>query len=210
VRTRVKICGVRTVEAVLSAAAAGADALGLNFHPPSPRYVEPDRALELVAAVPLWVTPVALFVNASADHIREVTAPLGVRCVQLYGEVTPELCGELSGYQIVYSLPANAAAAERIAPLRRWLAAVLLDAAVPGQHGGTGQTADWSAAAGLRKALGLLPVLLAGGLTPDNVGAAVKTVRPWAVDVASGVESAPGVKDPVRMAEFVAAVRRAE
>ncbi len=209
-RTRVKICGVRTVEAVRAAATAGADALGLNFHPASPRYLEPDQAAELVAAVPLWVTPVALFVHASAALVRQVTAPLGVRCVQLYGEVTPELCRELPGYQIVCSVPATAEAAARLAPLRPWLSAVLLDAAVPGQHGGTGQTADWSVAATVREALGDLPVVLAGGLTPNNVGAAVKMVRPWAVDVASGVESAPGVKDATRMAEFVAAVRRAE
>ena len=210
-RTRVKLCGLRTPAEVVAAAAAGADALGFNCYPPSRRYLDPALAAEVVAATPPWVTPVALFVDAGPDDIKAVADPLGIRCVQLHGLVTPELCAALDRYQIVMALPAIAGdTLARIAPLRGRLAAVLLDAHVPGEHGGTGQRADWAAAAEIRAALPELPVILAGGLNADNVGDGIAAVQPWAVDVAGGVESAPGVKDAARMTAFVQAVRRAD
>ncbi len=210
-RTRVKICGVRTVADVRAAVAAGADAIGLNLYPRSLRSVDLALAAGLAAAVPPYVEPVALFVDPVADEVLAAADRLRLRGVQLHGQVTPALLTALRALRVTVSL--RVAAGETVAratALHGQVAGLVLDAAVPGEHGGTGCLADWAEAARVREALPEVPVVLAGGLSPANVAAAVRAVRPYAVDVASGVERAPGVKDPELMRAFVEAVRRTD
>lgn len=209
-RPRLKICGIRTPEDLAAAVEAGADALGFNFYPPSPRALEPSEAAELVARVPLWVDPVALFVNEPVARIRSVANAIGVRTLQLHGHLPPEKYDELAEFRIVLAVPAVAGeTVARLAPYRERIAAVLLDAAVTGMHGGTGRRADWDEVRRVQEAYPELPLILAGGLTPENVAAAVQAVAPYAVDVASGVERAPGMKDAAKMQAFATALRRA-
>ncbi len=210
-RTRLKICGLRSAAAVRAAVEAGADALGFNFYPPSPRSLTVDQAAALMALAPPYVERVALFVNEPAEAIRSVTATLGCACVQLHGEPTVALCASLTGLRTVLgvaAVPGRTVAA--VAPFVGAVDAVLVDAAVAGAHGGTGQVADWCEVVAVREAWPELPVILAGGLTPANVGQAIRAVRPYAVDVASGVECAPGVKDSDLIRAFAAAVRDAD
>ncbi len=209
--TRIKFCGFRSAEAVDAAVAAGADALGFNFHAPSARSVSLEQAAKLAARVPLWVDRVALLVDADEARIRAAAAAIGGHTVQLHGDVSPALLERLGDLRVILAVPAVAGETlARVAERLPYVAALLLDAAVPGAHGGTGQRADWAEAAAVRDALGHIPLLLAGGLTEHNVREAIEHVRPYAVDVASGVESSPGVKDAGRMAAFASAVRRME
>jgi phosphoribosylanthranilate isomerase len=202
--TLVKICGITRVEDAAFASGEGADFIGLNFWPSSRRYVSPQLAITLVeAAIP--ATIVGLFVNASADEIEAIADAVGLDIVQLHGDESPDLVAGLRDRGlIVWKAHAIGAAAD-VTRLDTYAAdAHLLDAPSAGR-GGSGQTFDWSharsaVAAGHR-------VVLAGGLTPDNVAAAVTQVQPYAVDVASGVESAPGVKDHDRVRAFLAAAR---
>ncbi len=199
--TRVKICGVTRLEDALQAARLGADALGFNFWPGSKRFLAPAAARAIVDRLPPFVTPVGVFVNQPEEAIRRAAEESGVRVLQLHGDEPPELCRRLplpvvKAVRVVARLSLQALAAYPVA-------ALLLDAPSAG-FGGSGATFDWSLAEGVA---GLAPLILAGGLDPENVAAAVRRVRPYAVDVASGVESAPGVKDAVRMARFIAAAR---
>lgn len=203
--TRFKICGVLQPQDIQAAVAAGASAVGFNFYRPSARFIELDHAARLARAVPLWVDCVALFVDGAAEEIAAAAAALGAGTVQLHGRIDPAVWS--LPYRIVVGLPCNGEALERARALPG-AAAILIDAAVPEQHGGTGQLADWETARRVREALDR-PVILAGGLTPENVGAAIAAVRPYAVDVASGVEREPGVKDADRIAAFGQALRRA-
>lgn len=206
---RAKVCGIREAAGLDAAVAAGVAAVGLNFYPPSPRYLEPARAVELRARIPLWVDVVALFVNEQAERIAVVAGQVSAGSVQLHGTVTLAQLRDLRGLRRILAVPAvRGETLRRIEPLLTEVEAVLLDASVPGLHGGSGQTADWAEAAAVRAALQDLPLILAGGLTPENVAEAIEAVEPYAVDVASGVESAPGVKDPERIRAFMAAVRR--
>ncbi len=206
--TQVKICGIRTLDDALAAVAAGADALGFNFYPPSPRYIEPERCAHLVARLrelTAGVTLVGVFVNADPAEVRRVLALCGLDQAQLSGDEPPEHIAALGGRAFKAIRPTKLSAARLAAAsyARRTPPALLVDAA-GGGFGGSGQTANWEIAAALASKM---PILLAGGLTPDNVAAAITAVRPWGVDVASGVESAPGVKDPARLRAFVRAVR---
>lgn len=203
--TRFKICGVRQPLDLEAAVAAGASAVGFNFYRPSARYLDLDQAARLARAVPLWVERVALLVDAGADEVAAAARVTGAGTVQLHGRIDPAVWS--LPCRIVVGLPCDSDVLERARGLPG-AAAILLDAAVPEQHGGTGQLADWELARQVREALDR-PVILAGGLTPENVGAAIAAVRPYAVDVASGVEREPGVKDPRRIAAFGEAVRRA-
>ncbi len=198
---RVKICGVTRLEDALQAARLGADALGFNFWPASRRFVAPAVARAMVERLPPFVTPVGVFVNQSEAEIRRAAEESGVRVVQLHGDEPPEICARLpfpvvKAVRVGAALPLDALQAYRVA-------AFLLDALSAG-YGGSGTTFDWSLAVGVA---GLGPVILSGGLTPENVAAAVRRVHPYAVDAASGVESAPGVKDASKMARFIAAAR---
>ncbi|GBD36888.1 N-(5'-phosphoribosyl)anthranilate isomerase [bacterium HR36] len=210
-RVRVKICGVRTAEEANQAALAGADAVGVNFYPPSPRYVPPETAGAILGALPPFVEPVAVVVRPAWELLEYLTRQLGFRTVQLHdGEPLPDPPG------VRYILATGIADATDLqraeAQLEAWLrrgvevAGVLFDARVPGQLGGTGKSLPWWVVTQFSRRR---PLILAGGLTPDNVAQAIHVVRPWAVDVASGVESIPGVKDPEKMRQFVQAVRQA-
>jgi len=204
-RTRVKICGITRPEDGAWAAACGADAVGLVFYPPSPRAVEPERAREVVAALPPFVTVVALFVDPEPALVRQTLAQVPVDLLQFHGDEPPEACA-------AYGRPYIKAVAMRDgvdlrACARRYATAsgLLVDSFREGLKGGTGVTFDWSR---IPVDLGK-PIVLAGGLDPDNVGEAVRRVRPYAVDVSGGVEVSRGVKDPSRVAAFIRGVNSA-
>lgn len=198
---RVKICGVTRLPDALDAARLGADALGFNFWPGSRRHVSAAVARQIIARLPPFVTPVGVFVNQSEGEMRAIAAETGIQVFQLHGDEPPELCSRLP-LPVVKAIPVD-----QVRTLSKLLSyevqAFLLDTPSRG-YGGTGQPFDWSLAEGVSE---VAPVILAGGLKPENVADAVRAVRPWAVDVASGVESSPGVKDPVRMSRFIEAVR---
>lgn len=200
-RVRIKICGVTRLEDALAAAQLGVDALGFNFWPGSKRFVTPEAAGRIIDRLPPFVVPVGVFVNQTEEELRAIAAESGIQVFQLHGDEPPELCGRLH-LPVVKAIPVD-----QVRSLSRLLSyevqAFLLDTPSRG-FGGTGKPFDWSLAEGVSE---VAPVILAGGLTPANVADAIRAVRPWAVDVASGVESAPGVKDPEKMSRFVAAVR---
>ena len=198
-RTRVKICGITSVEDALMAVAQGCDAVGLVFYAPSPRYVSPEQATMIVAALPPFVTTVGLFVDASQDEVRSVLTTVNLDCLQFHGNETPEQCR-------VYGL--HYIKAIRVQPDSNLLQcekdfydakALLLDAYVEGLVGGTGQAFDWN----LIPNTLMKPIVLAGGLTADNVLSAIKQVKPYAVDVSGGVEKAKGIKDLAKIAAFM-------
>ncbi len=206
VHTRIKICGITRPEDARAVADSGADAIGLVFYSRSPRVVDIDRAAEIVAALPPFVSSVALFVDASADHIERVLRDVPVDMIQFHGEESPGFCRQF-GRPWMKALRVRPgldipSLCEQYAEGR----AILLDAWKDGVPGGTGLQFDWALAP---VALGL-PVVLAGGINEHNVARAVATVCPYAVDVSGGVESSPGIKDAVKIADFVAAVRAAD
>jgi phosphoribosylanthranilate isomerase len=204
---RVKICGVTNEADARHAALAGADAVGLNFYPGSPRCIDAATAGLILRELPPFVEAVGLFVNQPLRPVFEFLHPLGrVRTIQWYGEHR-----ELSDcfpYHLIPAFPVRDA--DSLLAITRYLdtcrglnrlpAAVLVDAHVPGQHGGTGKQVPWELLAAFQPGL---PLILAGGLTPDNVAEAVRVVRPYAVDVASGVEYSPGHKDPDKVRRFI-------
>ena len=210
---RVKICGVTRVDDAIEAARAGADAVGLNFYPPSPRCVDVDRARAIRRALPPFVEPVGLFVNASAAEVRETADAVGLVTVQLHGEELPDVLAELDALRLIKvfrvrdgeSLDEVRAYLEACVQIGRRPDAVLFDVHHEVLWGGSGETFDWRL---LTDAQEFEPYLLAGGLTPDNVDRAIRVARPWGVDVASGVERAPGVKDPERMRAFIERAKR--
>ncbi len=204
-RVRVKICGITRPQDAEVAAAAGADAIGLNFSSQSPRCVTLEQASLIAARVPPFVTIVGLFVNTERAAIERILAAVPLGLLQFNGEEQAAHC-ESFGVPYVKAVRVR----ERI-DTARWRAChpratgLLLDAYVPGRAGGTGATFDWD----LWPETCEVPLLLAGGLTPANVGAAVRRLHPYGVDVASGVESSPGVKDADRLEAFVREVQRA-
>jgi len=198
---RIKICGVTRAEDALAAVRLGADALGFNFWPGSRRHVSPAAARAIIARLPPFVTSVGVFVNQPEGEMRATAAESGIQVFQLHGDEPPELCSRLP-LPVVKAIPVD-----QVRTLSKLLSyevsAFLLDTPSRG-YGGSGEPFDWSLAEGVSE---VAPVILAGGLTPENVAEAVRAVRPWAVDVASGVESSPGVKDADRMSRFIEAVR---
>lgn len=201
---RIKICGITNVEDARAAVAAGADALGFMFYERSPRCVSPHAAAEIVRAVPPFVARVGVFVNASEAEVRRAVAESGVDTVQFHGDETPEFCRRFAPLKVYKAFRIQSAAS--LAGLREYdTDAWLLDSFVPGQLGGTGARFNWELAVEAKK-FGR-PIILAGGLTPENVAEAVRQVRPYAVDVSSGVESAPGRKDPQKLKDFIAAAK---
>jgi phosphoribosylanthranilate isomerase len=211
---RVKICGLMRVDQAVACAELGVDWIGLNFCPASPRYVEPAQAAAIVAALPSSVSPVGVFVDRPAAEVAERASRVGLRVVQLHGRESPEVVGLLRPLRVVkaFRLESYAAWASVVDYLAQAATlgcppeAVLIDSYVAGKPGGTGRTIDDDFLEG-RPPLDHL--ILAGGLTPDNVAEHVRRVRPWMVDVASGVESAPGCKDLNKVAAFVRAVKLA-
>jgi phosphoribosylanthranilate isomerase len=209
-RIRVKICGVKSVEEVRMAADAGADAIGLNFHAPSPRYVDPHVAAPLIRALPPFLTAVGVFVEQPVRQMCALAYQLGLRSVQWVGREPPTddtyPFGLIAAFRVQLAADLNVVRAyvEQMRTAGRAPGAVMIDAHVPGQYGGTGQAAPWDLLAGFDPGV---PLILAGGLTPENVAEAIRIVRPYGVDVASGVEASPGRKDPQRVRQFVEAVR---
>ncbi len=203
-RTRVKICGITRIEDALAAARAGADAIGLVFEPKSPRYVKPDQALSILRALPPFVTVVGLFVNAAPDTVETILGRVPLDLLQFHGNETPEQCRRYHRPYIkaIHMQPdVNLHEhAQRYADAEGLLLDTAADVA-----GGSGQTFDWNLVpADLGK-----PVILAGGLTPENVADAVRQVCPFAVDVSSGVEQSKGIKDAGKITAFIEAVRNA-
>ena len=204
--TAVKICGVSRIEDALAAARSGAHAIGLVFYRASPRYVTPAQARDIIRALPPFVAAVGLFVDASAAEVRETIAVAPVGLLQFHGSETPEFCRQ---FGLPYMKAVRVRAETDLLQYARDFQdakALLLDAYVEGAHGGTGQSFDWSV---IPRTL-TLPVVLSGGLNVRNVVGAIQQVRPWAVDVSSGVESAPGIKDAAKIAAFIAGVRNAD
>lgn len=203
-RTRIKICGIREPAHARLSAEAGADAIGLVFHPASPRYVTPAQAAAIAAELPPFVTAVGLFVNVDEAHVRSVLGQVPLGLLQFHGDEAPAFC-ERFGVPFVRAVRMEQGTdlLEYAGQFKR-AKALLLDAHVPGQPGGTGRTFDW---ARIPRELSV-PLILSGGLDPENVARAMREVRPWAVDVSSGVESSRGVKDPGRIVEFIRSVRR--
>jgi phosphoribosylanthranilate isomerase len=202
---KVKICGIRRLEDALTAIDLGASALGFVFWPGSPRCIEPDEARGIVAAVPAFVTAVGVFVDQPVAYVGEVARGLKLGAVQLHGKERVEAFSDLSTH-VIKSVPmANGIDVERMLSTVPMEATVLLDAHDPVKRGGTGRTIDWDRAAAIARKR---PVILSGGLNADNVRAAVETVQPYAIDVSSGVESSPGVKDGSKLRALFAAVNQ--
>jgi phosphoribosylanthranilate isomerase len=203
--TKIKICGIKTVRDALAAMDAGADMLGFNFYPKSPRYIDPGICRDIMSVMRKYahLTYVGVFVNASLAEIRATMDTCALSLAQLHGDESSEMLNSLYGkaFKAFRGIPGSVHGF-----VREDAPAFLVDASVKGAYGGTGVTADWSAAAELSNHY---PILLAGGLTPENVAEAVWRVKPWGVDVASGVEASPGVKDANKLKAFVQAVHSA-
>jgi phosphoribosylanthranilate isomerase len=213
-RTRVKICGITRVEDGFAAAHAGADAIGLNFWPGTPRCVSLAQANEIVEAMPAFVSIVGLFVDPSADAVRAAQVEVALDLLQFHGDETPEFCAGF-GLPYIKAIPVKPGIdllqyASRYAQAKGWLFDGFEQGGLPG---GTGTTFDWTAVPeGLAR-----PLIISGGLTAQNVGAAVRALRPWGVDVSSGVEVTgddgkprKGVKSPSKIAAFIREVRNAD
>ena len=204
--TKIKICGIKTLADALAAIDAGADYLGFNFYPKSVRFIEMETCAQITSVLKREhpnIKLVGVFVNSSVDEVKNVLETCCLDLAQLHGDESPEMFAQLvpRAFKAFRGIPIDVTGYER-----EDMPALLVDAAAKGVYGGSGVTADWSAAAELGKQYSLL---LAGGLTPENVADAVRQVRPWGVDVASGVEAGPGEKDPSKVKVFVQAVHGA-
>jgi phosphoribosylanthranilate isomerase len=218
---QIKICGITTIEDALLAAEAGADAIGLNFYRKSARYVDPSKAAEIASALPQAIAKVGVFVNAPADEILALTRQFRLDAVQLHGDETPDYLAKLRVKLLrrIDIVRAYRCRDGEMNPLTEFLCdcawnnrypdAILFDAFQSGEYGGTGQIVDWEAILSMHDLLHTFHIVLAGGLTSDNVAAAIATARPNAVDTASGVESSPGRKDAEKVRAFVANAKAA-
>ena len=203
--TRVKVCGITNLEDAWTAIEAGTDALGFVFVPNTPRYIEPDDANAIMRQIPPLVTTIGLFVNAGGTQIRDVAKKCRLDAIQLHGNESPELCHSLNlriikAFRIKESEPLNILSKFQVD-------AYLLDTYVKGKLGGTGKTFDWNLAYHAKK---YGQIILAGGLNPSNVSTAINQVKPYAVDVSSGVEAEPGRKDPQKVRDFIRTVRETD
>lgn len=210
-RVRVKICGVKRFEDVQAAVEAGADAIGFNFVPSSPRFLSLEEAALLARFVPPFVARVGVWVNPRREEMEPILSLLPLEAIQLHGEESPEFCASFSPRPVLKALRVREEAdIERIGEFLGAVQGVVLDAFVPGQRGGTGRTFPWEWALRAKERFPEMPLILSGGLTPENVAEAVRQVRPYGVDVSSGVERERGVKDPGRIRRFLQAVRECE
>ncbi|MGD9647476.1 MAG: phosphoribosylanthranilate isomerase [Pirellulales bacterium] len=213
---RIKICGITNLDDAQAAVDAGADAVGFNFCTRSPRFIEPLAARDIAARLPAGIAKVGVFVNGTTGAIVAAAEQVGLDIIQLHGDEPPEDVLALAPRSVMRAIRATT---KSLAEVSRYLErcrkagvellAVMADAAVPGQYGGTGERADWDAWSRYASKPRVPPLVLAGGLTPENVAEAIAQVRPAAVDVASGVESEPGLKDAERVRAFVDAAREA-
>jgi phosphoribosylanthranilate isomerase len=207
---RIKICGLTTPEDALAAIESGADALGFNFVPTSKRFLRLEAGRDWIAALPEYVEKVAILANPGWEEARAAAAVPGITSLQLHGSEPPEFCRRLreAGIRFEKALPVSGP--ESLANVPNFFTdTVMLDSAIGGEFGGSGRSFPWEIAREFVQANPQLRVVLAGGLTPENVAEAVTTVRPFGVDVTSGVESAPGRKDYGRLRAFIAAARAA-
>jgi phosphoribosylanthranilate isomerase len=204
-QTKVKICGVTNVADALAAAGAGADLIGLNFYEHSPRHLTLAAAVEISRALPPFVQRVGVFVNPAEDLVLRAIAECGLNLLQFHGDEASAFCTQFGLMSLKAVRVRDEASLKALADFQT--DAFLLDAYSPSGFGGTGEKFNWELAVEAQK-FGK-PIFLAGGLTPENVAAAVSQVRPFAVDVSSGVESAPGKKDAAKVRAFIAAVRAA-
>lgn len=199
---RVKICGITRLEDAQLAVELGASAVGFVLWPGSPRFIDPQRAQSIVRALPPFVMPVGVFVDQPQEYVNDVAALVGLGVAQLHGHETPEYCQGIR-QRVIRAIGVQ----DTLDPLTltKWPAGItlLLDAHDDEKHGGTGRTVNWTVAG---RIAAMRPTILAGGLHPENVGAAVDAVHPYAVDVSSGVEAQPGVKDPRRLRAFFRAI----
>jgi phosphoribosylanthranilate isomerase len=206
-RTRIKVCGITEPEDARAAVAAGADGLGFIFVPQSPRHIDPDRVREITGELPPLVNAVGVFVDEELEVVEEIIHYCGLSVVQLHGAETPDYCSNIS-CQVVKSFAINSATeSDDLAPYAEFVNGFLLDTYHKDMAGGTGAAFDWGLVEQIKPPG---PVILAGGLTPDNVGDAIKQVKPFAVDVNSGVEYQPGRKDTDKLKKFAHEVRKAD
>jgi phosphoribosylanthranilate isomerase len=200
---QIKICGITNIEDGLAAASAGSDALGFVFHPPSPRYVTPGRAREIIGSLPPALCTVGVFVNLAAAEVLQIAEFCELDFIQLHGGETQEYCRRFPRERLIKALSFRSE--DEFAEMADYqVRAFLVDAHDPVRFGGTGKTCDWNLA---RKAAALHPLILAGGLSEENITAALEAVRPLAVDISSGVEMQPGKKDHEKIRSVIAAVR---
>jgi len=213
----IKICGITRPEDAQAAAAAGADAIGLNFYAKSPRAIDASRAAEIIAALPPGIVKVGVFVNAPAEDVCRVYDELGLDLIQLHGDEPPEYLAQLGSRPVMKvfraaGTPGHGAMVDYLATCQELDCLprlVLLDAPIESGYGGSGKLADWSLVKQYQAHADLPPLVLAGGLKPENVAEAIRTTGVRAVDTASGVESRPGIKDAAAINAFVAAARAA-
>jgi phosphoribosylanthranilate isomerase len=203
---RVKVCGITRLEDAYVAADLGAFAIGFIFWPASPRFIDAERARLIIRALPPFVTPVGVFVDQPQDDVNALAETVGLAAVQLHGNETPAYCDGINR-RVIRAIGLREKMDVRL--IDEWPSSVtlLLDAYDPEKRGGTGRPVDWTVAADVAS---VRPTILSGGLRPENVGAAITTVRPYAIDVSSGVEARPGVKDPERLRAFFEAVAEAK
>ena len=199
--TLVKICGITNLDDARAAVEAGADALGFNFYRPSPRYIPPKDAGKIIAQLPESVLKVGVFVNEGLHSVLSTVSEAGLSAVQLHGDESPEYCRELTGTYVIKAFGAG----DNLELAAYNVDAIMLDTKDDVLHGGTGRTFDWSIAKRTNKAVPKL--FLAGGLSPDNVAEAIKTVRPYAVDACSSLEERLGKKNHAALRSFITAVR---
>jgi phosphoribosylanthranilate isomerase len=201
---KIKICGITNLDDAMAAADCGADALGFNFYKKSPRYVEPVKAAEIIAQLPPFLVPVGIFVNEREEKIREIVSGACLQGIQLHGDETPEFCQRF-GTRVIKAFQIKSK--ESLKHMSHYrVSAYLLDSYKEGVRGGTGETFDWHLAV-VAKTFGR--IILAGGLTVENVAEAVKLVQPYGIDVAGGVEREKGIKDHHKLKTFITEARRA-
>ncbi len=201
---KIKICGITNLEDAIASADAGVDALGFNFYKKSPRCIEPEKAAEIIGQLPPFVMPVGIFVNEREEKIREIQQLACLQALQFHGDESPEFCQRFGARVIKAFQVKDKESLKNMAHYH--VGAFLLDSYRDGVRGGTGVTFDWHLAV-VAKTFG--KVILAGGLTPENVAEAVKLVQPYGVDVAGGVEKEKGIKDHAKIKKFITEVRRA-
>ena len=201
--TQIKICGITNLEDALCAAACGADAVGFIFHPPSPRYITPEQAREIIAALPENIVKVGVFVNRDAEEVAQTLEDCGLDLIQLHGDESPEYCRRFPPERVIKA--AFLRCVEDLIALDAYaVRAFLVDFREAGRYGGTGKRTDWKFAARLGEAY---PLILAGGLSSENIGEALAAVAPGAVDINSGIEKSPGIKDHDRMRRIIGMIR---
>ena len=211
---RVKICGITDEDDARAVASAGADALGFIGFAKSKRYVDPESVVDWLHRLPPFVSRVAVLVNPASDEVLRLARPGAFDTIQLHGDERPEFVAEMAsaGVRIIKAIRPQTAELgvlmEECRPYLGFVSALLVDSFEPGSYGGTGKVGDWNVAGALARAVEPLPLILSGGLTPGNVPEAIQAVRPYAVDVAGGVEASPGKKDLQAVVDFVACAGR--